>query len=134
MTPLTAQKLRDRGLSSQTGKSPPSPGIVHSIMSATASSSNQKTRHISDLVVLGFYFCLRSCKYTKCTGHRRTVQFHPLLEFVFFVGYTLLPPDAQIEQFQNSTQTVLALDNQKNTIRGETVFHFRWGSPAACQV
>ena len=24
--------------------------------------------------------------YTKCTGHRRTVQFRPLMDFVFFVG------------------------------------------------
>ena len=33
-------------------------GIVHSIVSFSASSSDQKTQHTSDLVILEFYFCL----------------------------------------------------------------------------
>ena len=47
---------------------------------------NPKTRQVANLVKLGLYFCLRSCKYTKCTGHYQTVQFWPLMDFVFFVG------------------------------------------------
>ena len=86
-------------------------GIFHSIVSAVNTSSDQKTRHTSDLVVLGFYFCLRSCKYTKCTGHHRTVQFRPLMDFVFFSGDTLLPPDTPIGWFEQVTQIVLTLDS-----------------------
>ena len=48
-------------------------GIVHSIVSAANSASDQKTRQTADLVILGFYFCLRSCEYLKCTSHHRTV-------------------------------------------------------------
>ena len=106
-------------------------GIVHSIVSAAASSSNQKTQHTAYLVVLGLYFYLRSCKHNKYTGHCRTVQFRPLLEFVFFVGDTLLSPDAPIGSFQHATQIVITLKNQKNSIRGDTVSHFFSKSPEA---
>ena len=82
------------------------------------------TRHVTKLVQLGFYFCLRYCEFTKCTGHLQTVHFRPLLDFVFFVGDELLPADTSIEYFQNAIQIVLALDNQKNEIQGESVSHF----------
>ena len=109
-------------------------GIVHSIVSAANSASDQKTRHTADLVVLRFYFCLRSCKYLKCTCHRRTVHFCPLMDFLFFAGDTLLPHDAPIRWFEHVNQIVLTLDNQKNDIRCETVSHFRSECPAACPV
>ena len=99
--------------------------IVHSIVATASLSSNIRTRQVADLVTLGFYFCLRSCEYTKCTGHRRTVQFQPLMDFVFFVGDQIFPADALIEQFQHATEIVLTLDNQKNAIRGESVSYFR---------
>ena len=85
---------------------------------------------LADLFILGFYLCLRSYEYTKYTAHCRTVQFCPLMYFVFFDGDTLLHPDASIGWFENVTQTVLTLDNQKNAIRGETVSHFRLECPA----
>ena len=85
-------------------------------MAAGVSASNPKPRHISDLVQLGFYFCLRSCLYTKCTGDRRTIKFRSLLEFVFFIRDHLIPADAPIEHFQHANQIVLILDNQKNVI------------------
>ena len=91
-------------------------GIVHFIVSAANSASDQNTRHTAYLVVLRFYFYLRSCEYPKCTSHHRTVQFRPLMDFVFFAGDTLLPPDAPIGWFKYVTQIVLTLDNQKNAI------------------
>ena len=103
-------------------------GIIHSIVSAANSASNQKIRHTADLVILGFYFCLRSCEYLKCTVHCRTVQFRPLVDFVIFSGDTLLPKNSPIGYFGHVTQIVLTLDNQKNAILGETISHFR--SPA----
>ena len=106
-------------------------GIVHSILDAATSSSDPKAHHIANLVQLGFYLCPRFCEYTKCIGHRWTVQFRLLLDFVFFVGDILLPVDAPIENFHQATQIVLTLDNQKNFIRGETVSHFRSESPNA---
>ena len=78
-------------------------GIIRSIVAAAAFSSNPKTCQVTNLVTLGFYFCLRSCEYTKYTGHGRTVQFCPIMDFVFFVGYQLLPSDAPIEHFQYAT-------------------------------
>ena len=97
-------------------------------------SLHQKTRHTADLVVLGFYFCLRSCKYLKCTGYRRIVQFRPLMDLVFFVRDILLPQDAPIGWFECVTQISLTLDNHKNAIRGETISHFRSECPSACPV
>ena len=94
-------------------------------MSAANSFSDQKTQHTANLVILGFYFCLCSYEYTKCTGHYRKVQFYPLMDFVFFAGDNLPPPDAPIGWFEHVTQIVLTLDNQKNSIRGETVSYFR---------
>ena len=69
-----------------------------------------------------------------CTSHRRTVQFGPLIDLMFSVGDFLLPRDTPAEHFSRATQIVLTLDNQKNSIRGETVSHFRSKSAAACPV
>ena len=74
-------------------------GIVHSIVAATATSSDTISQHISDLVTIGLYFYLQSYEYTKCTGHRRVVQFRLLMDFVFFVGDFLLPGDAPAKHF-----------------------------------
>ena len=68
--------------------------IIHSIVDLAATTFNPKTRHVANLTQLGFYFCLRLREYTKCTGHRQTVQFRSLLEFLFFIGidsYQLMP-------------------------------------------
>ena len=51
---------------------------------------------------------------------------------MFFIGDHLIPADAPIEQFQHATQIVLTLDNQRNSIRGETISNFRSESLAAC--
>ena len=56
------------------------------------------------------------------------------MDFVFFVGDRLLPANAPTEQFQNTNQIVLTLDNQKNAIIGESVLHFRSESAAAYPV
>ena len=61
-----------------------------------ASTFDSQNLHIYDLVQLGFYFCLRSCEYTKSTTYSRTVQFQALLEFVVFVRDQLLPAAAPI--------------------------------------
>ena len=104
-------------------------------MSAVDSPDDPKAHRIAGLVQLGFYFCCGSCKYTKYTGHRRTVQFRPLLDFVFFVRTTPSPPtDDLIEHFQYTIQIVLTLDNQENAIQGKTIYHFRSESLAACPV
>ena len=92
-------------------------------MAAAAITSNPKARQVTNLVTLGFYFYLRPCEYTKCTGHFRTVQFRLLLDFVFFVGDQLLPADAPIGHFQHDTHIILTLVNQKNAIQGESVSH-----------
>ena len=70
------QDLRDQGSPSQAGKSTPL-GIIHSIVAVATSSSDHKAHRITDLIQLGFYFCLRSCEYNKRTGHHRTFQFRP---------------------------------------------------------
>ena len=103
-------------------------------MSAANTSSDQKTRHISDLVVLGLYLCLISCNYTKCTGYCRTVKFRILVDSVFFSGDTLLPTNTPIRWFKHVTHIVLALDNHKISIQGETVSHFRLDCLEACPV
>ena len=56
------------------------------------------------------------------------------MDFVFLARDTLLPPDAPIGWFEHVTQIFLTLDNHKNAIQGETVFHFRSECPAACPV
>ena len=109
-------------------------GIVQSILDATSTTSNPKTCHVIELVQLGFYFCRRSCKYTKCTDHQQTVQFRSLLDFFFFVGERLLPADTLIEYFMNATPIIVTMDNQKNTIRGEYVSHLQFDLEAACPV
>ena len=56
------------------------------------------------------------------------------MDFFFFLGDRLLLSDAPIEHFQYATQIVLALEDQKNSTRGETISHFRSESPAAFPV
>ena len=83
-------------------------------MAAGAYTSDPKAHHITDLVQLGFYFCLRPCEYTKCTGHRQKVQFRTLLDLMFFTGDSIIPTGTPIEHFHQANQIVLILDNQKN--------------------
>ena len=70
--------------------------IVQSIVAVAATTTDPKIRHISGLVQLGLYFCLRSFKYTKCTVHHRTVQFWPLLYSITFVRDQLLTANHQL--------------------------------------
>ena len=58
----------------------------------------------------------------------------PLHELFFFMWDQLLTYDVPIKWLQHVTQIVLALDNQKNIIRGELVPHFRFESAASYQV
>ena len=85
-------------------------------MAVGAYTSDPKVHHIANMVQLGFYFCLESCEYTKFTGRRRTFQFRSLFDYVLFIGESLLPVDAPIDQFRQATQIVLTLENQKNAI------------------
>ena len=109
-------------------------GITHSIISAAASSSDQTTRHIANLVVFRLYLCLRYCEYTNCTGYLNKVQIQLLLNFLFFVEDTILPPDASIKKFHHTNQIVITLYNQKNATQWENVSHFLSESPSACPV
>ena len=93
-------------------------GIIHPIVETATTTSDPKPCHVTNVVQLGFYLCLRLCQYTKCTGHRRTVQLCSVLDSVFFVGDCPLSAGAPIEKFQHATQIVLTLHNQKNAIRG----------------
>ena len=56
------------------------------------------------------------------------------MEFMFFVGDTLLLPDAPIGSFQHATQIFITLDNQNNAIREETVLHSWYKSSEAYPV
>ena len=107
-------------------------GIVHSIVAKVDISSDTRAHQISNLITIGFYFCLSSCEYTKCTGHRWMVQFRPLMDFVFFVRDFILPGDAPAKHFRQAAQIVITLNNQKNTIRGKTISHFCSESATAC--
>ena len=100
-------------------------------MAAGAYTSDPKAHHITNLVQLGLCFCLSYCKYTNCTGPSHKIQFRTLLDSVLFIGYNLLPVDAPIEHFYQANYIVIILDNQKNTIRGETISHFQSYSTAA---
>ena len=88
-------------------------GIIHSTVSAADTSSDHKTHNTANLIVLGFYFCLRLCEYTKGTSHHMKVLFRPLMEFVFFIDDPP-PPDVPFEWSKHITQIILILDNQKN--------------------
>ena len=46
------------------------------------------------------------------------------MDFVFFVGDFLFPGDAPNNNFRHATQIITTLDNQKNSIQGETVSYF----------
>ena len=65
---------------------------------------------------------LQASSVPSCCGLCLLCQGHPL------------PPDAPIWWFKYVTQIVLTLDNQKNSIPGETVSHSRSECPDACPV
>ena len=56
------------------------------------------------------------------------------MDLMFFVGDFFLSGDAPAEHFLWSDQNFLTLNNQKNSIRGKTVSHFRSKSATACPV
>ena len=58
----------------RTSRQKPVPiGLV--VASTRNAGSSPKDRCLADLVQIGFYFCLRSCEYTKTNSHRHTTQF-----------------------------------------------------------
>ena len=90
--------------------------IFHSIVAAGAYTSDPKAHHIAEMVQLGFSLCLRYCEYTNCIDHCQTVNFRPLLDFMFFIRDSLIPMDSPIEHFHQATKIFLTLENQKNYI------------------
>ena len=102
------------------------------MFSAAAISPDPISHHIADLVTIGLYLCLWYCKYMKCTGHIQTVKFRPLVDFVFFVRDFLFSRYAPANHFPYSIQIVITLDNKKNSVCSETVFHFYSESVTAC--
>ena len=75
---------------------PPPPWNLPLHRGCSSNYPDTKTWYADKLVHIGFYFWLRSYKHTKYTGYPRTFQFRPLLDFIFFVGYRLLPDYAPI--------------------------------------
>ena len=108
--------------------------IFQSTVTTMATTNNTKTCHTAKLIQLGFYFYLSSCKNTKYIGHFQTVQFCPLLDFIFFVGDRILPADNLIEHFQHATKILLDLDNHNNATIGESVSNFQYDLAAAWPV
>ena len=49
-------------------------GLVINIGANTKDS--EKAKCIADLIQIGLFFCLWSCKYTKTGSHRHTTQFY----------------------------------------------------------
>ena len=82
-------------------------GIVQSFVAMAATTFYPKTHHLTKLVQLIFYLCLRACEYTKGTSHRQTFQFRPLLAFVFFVGYDSSHPRPQLNTSRTQPRSSL---------------------------
>ena len=94
-------------------------GIV--VAAARNASYITKDKCLTDLVQIGFYFCLRSCEYTKTNLHRRTTQFR-LRDIQFQDICGTIPFDAPDYRLLNILVVTLFLDTQKNYIWGESIY------------
>ena len=93
-------------------------GLV--VAAAKGASSIPKNQCLEDLVKIGLYFCLRSCKYTKTNSHRRTTQLR-LRNIQFRDGCGTITFDSPESLFLNTLVVTLFLDTQKNSVRGGSI-------------
>ena len=97
----------------------PSPiGLLVSV--ARGASSSPKDWCLADLVKIGLYFFLRSCKYTKTNSHHHTTQFR-LHGIQFQDGRCTIHFDAPDSRLLNALVVNLFLDTQKNSVGGESI-------------
>ena len=82
-----AWKLKTYGIKEPTIKQDNSIflSIIYIIVSSVDPYTDPKIIHISDLVQLVIYFCLRPRNQKSYTVNLQTFQFWPLLDFVLFV-------------------------------------------------
>ena len=73
----------------------------------------------ADLIQIGLFFFLRSCKYTKINSHRRTVQFL-LKDLLFHDADGVIPHYAPSKTFIRARSVNLFPDTQNNSVWGES--------------
>ena len=69
------------------------------------------------ILIIEFFFCLRSCEYTNTNSHRRTTQFR-CHDMKFHEANGVIPPDAAADLFLSALATTLLLDTQNNCVHG----------------
>ncbi len=81
-------------------------------------STTPEDKAIARLLIVGFFFAMRSCEYSSVTGSRRT-KIIRLKGIRFFLGKRELPHSSPI--LHRTTSVSLTFEYQKNDSRNETV-------------
>jgi len=88
-------------------------------------------KHIIDLLIIAFFFAMRSCEYCKVTGSRRT-KIIRLKGIRFFLGKRELPHNSP--NLHLATSVTLTFEYQKNDMRDEHVTAHCTHHPFMCPV
>jgi hypothetical protein len=86
-----------------------------------------------DLILLAFFFAMRSCEYLCVTGERRTKPLS-MGSFMFIKDHRILPLDSPEELLASADAVALTFAYQKNDERDETVTQSATGHAYLCPV
>ena len=85
----------------------------------------------ANLLIVAFFFAMRSCEYSTVSGTRRT-KIIRLGGIRFYIGKRLIPHDSPI--LHRATSGTLLFEYQKNDSRNETVTAHKTYHPTMCPV
>jgi hypothetical protein len=94
-------------------------------------STSPTDKNITQLLIVGFFFAMRSCEYCSTPGTRRT-KIIRLKGIKFYLGKKLLPHNSPI--LHKATSVTLLFEYQKNDSRNETVTAHKTYHPFLCPV
>jgi len=94
-------------------------------------ASSHQDKCITSLLIVGYFFAMRSCEYCSVQGTRRTKTIR-LKGIRFFLGKRLLPHNSPL--LHKATSVTLLFEYQKNDSRNETVTAHRTYHNFMCPV
>ena len=102
-----------------------------------ANASSPNFLALADLVVLAFFFLLRVGEYIasppKAQGKKQTVPLRKM-DLQLWKDDTKIDHDAPAEVLHSANKVSIALENQKNGQRGQTITHSSTGCDSFCPV
>ena len=95
-------------------------------------TSDQQMIAFHQLIIMAFFFAMRSCEYLLTTGNERRTKTLQMRNFQFTKNHQVLPLDSPI--LEQADCVTITFEFQKNDHRDEQITQQRTGHPLLCPV